>query len=200
MKNHASGLAMLTRFPLLACVLPLLLVDGCGAGLPNFQEASGVVDEPCVASSTVSHCTAHVYVVNHGVEGTAHTAIVVLMKDSNSASSSARIANPTCGTAIPDTAAGGSVDLTCEFDLPPGKKIAGPPMLTGIDSAVAKSPGSSTDQTSGIVTIILAGAAALLALATLALSVAGRRRVAGAPARPTVQQEATADEEDDSSW
>lgn len=180
-----------------------LLLAGCGSlqGPPNFQQAYGIVDEPCAASKAVSHCMAHVLLVNHGGEGVGHATVVVPMKDS--AGSASAISTAKCGTAIPNTPAGGYADLTCAFDLPVGKTLATAPSLSAVDYTAAAGPGSgsSVGDISGIGTLALAAAAGLLAIVALVAAIAGRRRrPTGSPRRPAPAPPQPAAGDQESSW
>lgn len=177
-----------------------LLLSGCGSlqGPPNFQQAYGIVDEPCAASKAVSHCMAHVLLVNHGGEGVGHATVVVPMKDS--AGSASAISTAKCGTAIPNTPAGGYADLTCAFDLPVGKTLATAPSLSAVDYTAAAGSSSSAGDVTGIGTLALAAAAGLIATVALVAALAGgRRRGTGSPRRAAPAPPQPAGDEE-SSW
>jgi hypothetical protein len=111
-----------------------------------------------------------------------------------------------CPKYIPDTPAGGVVDLTCGFDLPIGKTVASVPVLQGLDFQGPLGSSSSAGDTGGVVTVALALIAALLALIALGTTVAGLRipfasvRRQASDARTGRTQEPQADEEDDNTW
>jgi hypothetical protein len=165
------------------------------------------VDDPCSAAKVVSHCVAHVYVVNHGGEGFGHATIAVPLRDASAPASSARTGTPArCPKYIPDTPGGGVVDLTCNFDLPVGQTVASVPVLQGLDFQGTLGSSPSSGDSAGIATFALALIAAALAVIALAITLVGRRPSfasfarQGSDARATPGQDAAADEEDDSSW
>lgn len=165
-------------------VLGLLLLTGCGSlqGPPSFQQAYGIVDEPCAAGKAVTRCTAHVLLVNRGGEGLGHATIAIPMKDASGTAGA--ISTVKCGTPIPRTPAGGYADLTCDFDLPAGKAVNTVPSLSTVDFTVAGGSSAKTagDDAGGLATLALAATAALLALATLGVAITGRLRRRSAPA------------------
>ena len=167
----------LRRVPAVALLL-LPLAAACGGSLqgpPEFVQAYGTVDRPCGVGATgaATHCTAHVLLVNHGGEGIGHATIVVPLRDSSAATSARTASAATCGRSIPDTAGGGGVDLTCDFDLPAGKTVASVPILQAVDFSAAAAGGSSSAG-GGMGTFALALVAAVLALVTLGAAAAGR--------------------------
>jgi hypothetical protein len=180
----------------------LLLLASCGGvlqGPPNFQEAFGAVDEPCAASNaSVAHCTAHVVLVNNGGEGVGYITIAVPLKDSTDVASSARTAtSATCSQAVPDTPAGGAVDLACNFELPMHMTVANYPFVRNVAFSGATNA-TSSGSISGVASVGLALVAALLALITLMASVTGRRRSVGPLVRQAPEPDEPAEQEDDS--
>ena len=151
--------------------------SGSLQGPPDFEETFGTVDEPCAAAKVVVHCTAHVYLVNHGDEGAGHATVVVTLKDlgATTASPARKVISVKCGRSIPDTSTGAEVDVTCSFDLPPGKTVAAVPILQAIDFTAAGS-NTSGGGTAGMVGLGLAALAALLSIAALGLAIARRSR------------------------
>jgi hypothetical protein len=180
----------------------LLLLASCGGVLqdpPNFQEAFGAVDEPCAASNAaIAHCTAHVVLINNGGEGVGYVTIAVPLKDSTGVASSARTAiSATCSQAVPDTPAGSAVDLTCNFELPVRMTVANYPFVQNVAFRGATNP-TSSGSISGVATVGLALAAALLALITLMAAVTGRRRSVGPQVMQAPGPDESAEQEDDS--
>lgn len=169
---------LIARLLIPAC--GLLLLNSCSAspqGQPAFDQEYGAVDEPCVASKVVARCTAHVLLVNHGGEGLGHATIVVPVRNSTETATSARVvATAKCGTRIPDTTTGGFADLTCDFELPVGKSVAGPPSLSSVDFTAAASTGSAGVDGISIATLVAAAVAGLLSVVALVAAIAGRRR------------------------
>lgn len=165
---------MLRRAGLTAFVFVLL--TGCGGsiqGPPDFRQVYSVVDQPCALSQVVSHCTVHVLVVNRGGEGIGHANVLVPMQPS-AASGARTVSTAKCGRSIPDTPAGGSVDLTCDFDLAAGKTVSGYPSLD-IDFTAAAASGSSAGGFSGLGAFGLALVAALLSAVALVMAITGQR-------------------------
>ena len=190
-----------------ACVgsLAFLLLAGCGSqqqGVPDFQQAFGAVDAPCPVSGAASRaCTAHVVVVNHGGEGIGHASIVVPLRDATATASSARAASVVrCGKYIPDTPAGGAVDLTCSFTLPAGKTVASVPVLQDLDFQGTLGLSSSTGGSSGAAGFSVALIAAGAALITMGTAVIRRRRPGASIARSAPGEESVPDDHDDSDW
>jgi hypothetical protein len=193
-----------SRATLTAAAVTAVLMSACSGplqGAPSFQQTYGTVDPPCGISTraTVSHCTAHVYLVNNGGEGIGHATIVVTLKAGSAAATAARLSPVKCGIAIPDTSAGGEVDLTCGFDLPAGTAIAAAPILQSVDFAGATKSGSSGGGLTEAVTLVIALIAALTAVVALVVAVARRRPVAAAvsPALDAARRQPTQAEPDE---
>ena len=199
---------MVTRASLTA--LALLVIAGCSGSLqgpPSFQQTYGAVDEPCSHSKvSVTHCTAHVYLVNHGGAGVALATIGVPVTDfAAAASSTRRTTTVRCGGYIPATSNGAEVDLACVIDLPAGKALAGAPILQAVNFTAATGSKSPEDRVIGGATLALAVVAGLTALIALVLAIAERRR-AGESAAPSAgrahQSHGRSPEQshDDDSW
>jgi hypothetical protein len=108
-----------------------------------------------------------------------------------------------CPVDIPLTPSGSTVDLTCNFDLPPGKTVASVPLVQTLGfTAPETSSSSSGGDTLGLATIGLAVIAAGIALFMLAGPVLARRRPAAlaVPSSDAHKAPPPADEGDDSSW
>ncbi len=183
-----------------AAAFGLVVLAGCTGSLqgpPDLVEAYGTVDEPCAASNLTIHCSAHVYMVNHGAEGAGKATIVVPLTSTNAAATSARTASAaTCDISIPDIASGSAVDLVCNFELPPGKAIASVPSIQDLNVTAAASTDSSTSGTSGIATFGLAVVATFLGLVTVLAAIRGRRRQIPAAENARTEDEERGEEED----
>jgi hypothetical protein len=179
-----------------------LLLAGCGGSLqgpPDFQQVFSVVDQPCAASKLVSHCTAHVLVVNRGGEGIGHATVLVPIQ-TTAASAARTVASVRCGRSIPDTPAGGFADLTCDFDLPGGKTASTYPTLD-IDFSAGTGSSSSGGDLGGLGTIGLATIAGVLAVFAFVMAVGGRRGRLTRAITPTPESRSHGvDEEDDGDW
>ena len=179
--------------PALAFVLLMAGCSGSLQGPPAFEQTYGTVDEPCTASKTDAvHCTAHVYLVNHGGEGVglATIAVPVTNPSAAAASTARRTSAVRCGGYLPDTAGGAVVDLSCGFDLPPGTSVAGAPILQAVNFSAAGAASSSSGGILGIVDLGLAAVAGLVAVVALLMAIAGRGRATGylAPSGPRPQE------------
>jgi hypothetical protein len=170
------------RLALLPAMAFALLMAGCSGSLqgpPAFEQTYGTVDEPCAASKTDAvHCTAHVYLINHGGEGVglATIAVPVTNPTAATASTARRTSAVRCGGYIPDTAGGAVVDLSCGFDLPPGTSVAGAPILQAVNFSAAGAPSSSSGGVLGIVDVGLAAVAGLIAVVALLMAIGRRGR------------------------